>query len=250
MKIVAATTFNANGYALYGKRMIETFAKHWCCDVKLKVYAEGWKPEVLDPKIEYYDLYSSSDWLDRFKRRNVRRNRPDGFRHDAVRFSHKVAALFAAYETEAVDFLIWLDGDIVTHSKFDSDSLESILPYRHPITWLDRRAMYPECGFYILNCRSTECIRLMRLFKDMYEKDMLFALPEWHDSYVLEYCVKRLHLVAQSLSGNGYNSHHPLVNSPLAHWFDHLKGSKRKLVGRSHKTDLIADRTEQYWARG
>jgi hypothetical protein len=41
MKYTVVTTFNAEGYKTYGRRMIQTFLQTWPRDILLKVYAEG-----------------------------------------------------------------------------------------------------------------------------------------------------------------------------------------------------------------
>ena len=40
---------------------------------------------------------------------------------------------------------------------------------------------------------------------------------------------------------------HPLINSVLGKWLDHMKGV-RKGEGRSRASDLMVARTESYWA--
>jgi hypothetical protein len=245
MRIIAVTTFHAKGYELYGKRMIETFDRHWSCGVELIVYHEGWTPSRIGNE-RYLDLLECSPWLADFKKRNAQRNRSTGFRHDAVRFSHKVAALCHALWTQNADYVIWLDGDVVTHADFDIENLLPLLPEQW-ITWLDRTGTYPECGFYIINCRHPQHEIACTKFEQMYTRDYLFDLHEWHDSYVLMKTVEMLKLEAGSLSGQaGRRTHHPLVNGPLGQWFDHLKG-KRKEKGKSLKTDFAVKRTEDYW---
>lgn len=245
MRIVAVTTFNADGYRLYGKRMIETFDRHWSCGVELVVYYEGWTPESIGNET-YKDLVACSPWLTAFKERNRERSMRPGFRHDAVRFSHKVAALCHAALTQNADYVIWIDGDVVTHADFDLEHLMPLLPTEW-ITWLDRRGTYPECGFYIINCRHERHFEALRYFEAMYAQDKLFELSEWHDSFVLMKVVEQLKLKANSLSGKEASfTHHPLVNGPLGQWFDHLKG-KRKEKGKSHKSDFVKKRTEGYW---
>jgi hypothetical protein len=39
---------------------------------------------------------------------------------------------------------------------------------------------------------------------------------------------------------------HPLINSVLGKWMDHMKGV-RKEEGRSRTKDLMVNRTEGYW---
>ena len=41
MKYTVVTTFNAEGYNTYGRRMIDTFLQTWPQEVELQVYAEA-----------------------------------------------------------------------------------------------------------------------------------------------------------------------------------------------------------------
>lgn len=248
MKIAAVTTFSSKGLIEYGRRMIETFDKHWSCGVVLTVYAEGWTPQQhgIPPyiNVRYHDL-AASDWLASFKIRHKGKPTTD-FRRAVVRFSHKIAALIHFCETTDADFVIWLDGDIVTHTDFDIEHLETLLPHDSWITWLNRTAMYPECGFYIINTRHPRHADMMRELRRLYEDDGFLQEKEWHDSYLLQQAVLRNNIEPRSLSGVAARTHHPLINGPLGKWFDHLKGA-RKAQGRSPKSDLHFKRDEGYW---
>lgn len=247
MKALAVTTFNLSGFDLYGRKMIDTFHRFWCCDVKLRVYVEGWLPEEQYPDVEYADLRSSSDWLASFQRRNKGRNKSNSYRHDAVRFSHKVAALLAAAQDESLDYLIWLDGDIATHSDVDFDVLKSLLPDSNQIiAWLDRKGWYPEMGFYILNCRHPKYKEFIARYRNIYVSDSIFELDEWHDCFAAQHILNKMGLLTKSLSGPGFRTDHPLVHGPLGQWFDHAKGM-RKVKGRTPKGEV--NRTEPYWAK-
>jgi hypothetical protein len=253
---VAVTTFNRAGLEKYGKRMMQTFDKHWALDVPLHIYHEGFNPVELDYdtwnkdcNFAFKQLIVVSPWLMAFKKRNAQRNQDNGFRHDAIRFSHKVAALLHACVSTDADYVIWLDGDIVTHADFNEEDLDTLLPKDELIAWLDRRRMYPECGFYIINRRHALYPKFLEAMHAMYAGDKLFNLPEWHDSYVMQQVVVGLDAPTKSLSGEvGHASQHPLINGPLGQWFDHLKG-KRKNFGKSHRYDLRVQRTEEYWSR-
>jgi hypothetical protein len=257
-EVNALTTFNKAGLDAYGRRMMDTFHQHWSCGVTLHVYYEDWNPYVEvphlmdEPLFKFHSLVIESEWLRYFKHRH--RDKPvHGFKLDAVRFAHKVAALLSACAWNnygGSDYLIWLDGDIVTHQDFDEQHLLSLLPPHDAlIAWLDRARAYPECGFYIVNCMHPLfrefCIRL----RSMYADDELFHLKEWHDSYVMEQTVKQLGVGWSSLSGSrGRLTHHPLVNGPLAQWFDHLKGA-RKGKARTPDSDIVYRADAPHWER-
>jgi hypothetical protein len=250
MKTIAVTTFNRSGLDKYGRRMLASFEKNWPKEIELRCYFEGWDArdvETASDRITYLDLEEKSPWLTSFKNRNASRNDDKGFKKNAIRFSHKVAALcHAGWETNA-DWVIWIDGDVYTHAPIDLAALESYFPKGNEwVAYLDRGGRYPECGFYIINCRHPLHYRLFSTFEDMYAKDRLFALPEWHDSFVLWSVVKQSNALAKHLSrGYAARTGHPFVNV-FGHWMDHLKGSRKDAL-RSHDFDLIAPRKEAYW---
>lgn len=244
MHFLAVSTFNAEGLAKYGRRMMDSFHRHWPDTVPLRVYSEGWRHE--GPEAYVTDLIEASPWLAAFKARHAHRQ-VTGYRLDAVRFSHKVAALCHAARTSSADVLIWLDGDTLTHANLTEAALIDLAPKGDEwIAWLDRARKYPECGFYMLNCRHPRHEEMMGAFEAMYRDDGLFALPEWHDSFVLQEVVRVAGIKTKSLSGAGRNTMHPLVNGPVGKFCDHLKG-KRKDVGKSLPTDMARPRSEEYW---
>jgi hypothetical protein len=250
MRFHAVTTFNRAGLELYGRRMMETFVTHWPAEVGLTAYAEGWSPAEAPNGVTVLSLLASSPWLGDFKTRHADRAAADaarGYRFDAVRFSHKVAALCHAAANADAQYLIWLDGDIVTHSPILLMDLRELAPGKDEwIAWLRRRRMYPECGFYIIDLDHPLHADTLGRFERMYTEDLLYKLPEWHDSFVLQEVVKEAGVGQKSLSGRFENAGHPLINGPLGAWFDHLKGA-RKTKGRSLATDMVTQRTEDYW---
>jgi hypothetical protein len=240
VNVLAVSTFNEAGFNLYGRRMIESFREYWHPDVDLVDYSEGWGA------VGSVDLLGESPWLAEFKARN--RSRPfKDYRWDAVRFSHKVAALCHAAQNTDPDLLIWIDGDVVTHAPVTMDDIAEMAPAGDEwIAWLDRKGMHPECGLFILNCRQPRHAEAIRTFERMYSDDLLFRLPEFHDSYVLQRVVQQMEMPAKSLSGDARGTSHPAVNGPLGRWFDHQKGDRKRL-GKTPQRDLVRPRAEAYW---
>jgi len=58
MKYTVCTTFNADGYENYGRRMIQTFLQNWPVD--LVVYAEGCTVTESSPHLAVHNLSKSS----------------------------------------------------------------------------------------------------------------------------------------------------------------------------------------------
>ena len=247
--IAAVTTCHAAGWEQYGRRMAKTWVDNW--PVPLWVYGEGFRAADDTFVQQSSDLHKVAPWLAKFKAEHpYKRPGVYDYRFDAARFAHKVAAVVAAAEACLFDYLIWVDADTVTHQPVPMEFVEFLLPQGDEyIAWLDRRHKYPECGFFILNCRHPRHAALIAAFKDAYTTGSLFKMAEWHDSYVLEQLVLGMGLLTRSLSGEaGYKTSHPFINGPLGAYMDHLKGP-RKNVGRSHARDIKVARTEPYWSK-
>jgi hypothetical protein len=267
-KIAVVTTFHQAGLKKYGQRMINTFCANWPKEIKLHVYPENCNPAVPDhSQIVLKDLESVRE-LSAFKQRwksipkangdvtddPIRRQRKDagkGFKWDAVRFAHKVYAIFdCAKETDA-DVLFWMDADTVCHSPVTYSTVAQFCPLSQDLGFLGREGKYTECGLYSMNLRSAAVQNFLREFQRMYDdaENGIFTLAEWHDSFVFDAVrtkfrnqLKENNWSAGIVRGEG----HPLINSPWGAYLDHLKGD-RKDLGRSKDRDLKIKRTEAYW---
>jgi len=261
---------------LYGQRFIDSFAKNVDKNIRLKVYAEDCSPVNPDAKqILILDQKENLPKLLKFKEKwkdvpkaNGECPRPKDrpmdnhkkFKWDAIRFSNKVYAVFDACET-ATDWCVWIDADTYVHSKWSFLEFSEQLPETSWITYVGRGKAgksWPECGFYGLNMKDNICKNFIKEFERYYEDadNGIFLLKEWHDSFVFghilnEFSLKHknihdyssnLHIRANRTGGGG----HPLINSDLGRWIDHMKGDRKRL-GKSAKSDIIVPRTESYW---
>ena len=264
MKYTVCTTFNADGYENYGRRMIQTFLQNWPVD--LVVYAEGCTVTELSPHLAVHNLEKVSPELQAFKAQwrsvpkangdvstdPVRSRRTDagkGFKWDAVRFAHKVYSIFHCAKHTDTDWLIWMDADTVCHSPISVDDLSRLCPDLTDLCFLGRKGKFSECGLYAMNLRSQRVRDFLSEFQRYYDQaeQGIFTLDEWHDSFVFDTVRKHHPLVeldwsSHLITGEG----HPLINSDWGAYLDHLKG-KRKTTGRSPGSDLKVKRTEAYW---
>ena len=263
MKYTVITTFNADGYAKYGRRMIQTFLQTW--PVNLVVYAEGCGVNETAANLLVRDI-SVVNELATFKQRwqgvpkangdvsadPVRSQRKDagkGFKWDAVRFAHKVYSIFRCAKHIDTDWLIWMDADTVCHSPISVDDLARLCPADQDLCFLGRRGKYTECGLYAMNLRSLRTQNFLTQFQRYYDdaEQGIFTLAEWHDSFVFD--AVRKHLPLQELDWSSHlitGEGHPLINSAWGAYLDHLKGD-RKTLGKSKAKDLKIQRTEAYW---
>jgi len=265
-KFAVVTTFNQSGYSRYGSKMIDTFLATWPQEVDLYVYAEDCVVLQLDPRLHVIDLNSASPDLVAFKKQwdqvpkaigQVPQGPVDakgkqhgiGFKWDAVRFSHKVYAIFHCASTSPADWLLWMDGDTVCHSTIGLDQLDKLCPQDRDLCFLGRKQKYSECGLYAMNLTSAAVQDWLADFQQHYNnaEQGIFKLDEWHDSFVFDAVRQRHQLHELDWSGHLITGEgHPLINSAWGAYLDHLKGD-RKSAGKSKPKDLKVTRTEAYW---
>jgi hypothetical protein len=276
--ITVVTTFHPKGLTQYGQRFIDTFSANVDQRIKLIVYAESCTPINPDPtRIKILDAQKELPKLNEFKKKwknnpkangippaDIKARRPRDwhkkFKWDAIRFSNKVYAVFDACQKEK-GWVVWIDADTVFHSLWSYEDFSKCLPNDHWITYVGRgkgSQTWPECGFYGLNLNHPVCHEFLKQFELMYEQaeQGIFTLEEWHDSYVfghvlhpfkrqfpkaLDYTADMMLRTAKTGGGG-----HPLINTILGQWIDHLKGD-RKVSGKSLPKDLTVARTENYW---
>ena len=246
--------------------------------MELMVYTEDCKPYVHDNhknKVHVYDLHTESPEIVAFKTKYKDDPRANGqgpdpnrkdakkpFKWQAIRFSHKVYAIFDAARKTDADVLIWMDADMVCHTHMPKIFLEKFVPEDTGICYLGRFNKYSECGFYSLNLRDPMVKKFLDEFQKMWDdaEAGIFTLKEWHDSYVFDVVRERLEL--EGLKTHNWSKHlvdirpnpksspgegHPLINTDLGSYLDHLKGD-RKTSGKSYRVDLAVPRKELYWA--
>jgi hypothetical protein len=276
MKITVVTTFHQEGLNKYGQRMIDTFLKNWPPEVKLFLYPENCSPVVnssdrvtIIPLEQVSELMKFKDKWKNVPKANgdvsadpVRSKRKDagkGFKWHAVRFAHKVYAIFDCARITDADMLIWMDADTICHSPITMKDLHRMIPSNSELCYLGRKGKYSECGLYSMNLKSQNIQNFLKEFQRMYDdaESGIFLLDEWHDSFVFDAVRKKFPQIYQidwaahlhdlrPAPGMSSGEGHPLINSEWGAWLDHLKGGRKKL-GRSKREDLKVHRTEAYW---
>jgi len=266
------STFHKPVLDLYGQRFVDSFSKNIDQQIKLYLYAEDCVPVTNDPRIHIMDHHATLPKLVEFKNKwkndpkangippaDIKARRPRDwhkeFKWNAVRFANKVYAVFDAAQRCETDWLIWLDADTYVHSSALYMDLQRFTPKRAWMSYLGRGKKWPECGFYGINLKTDAGQDFLKEFERVYEdaENGIFKMEEWHDSFVFEEVRKVIqakhHTVPfHNISGSLVNGEgHPMINSDLGKYFDHLKGD-RKQVGKSNKPrDLRVTRNESYW---
>jgi hypothetical protein len=278
LKIAVVTTFHGDGLEKYAQRMINTFCDNWPAEVILHLYPENCNPAIRNHNHVTLKRLEEVEELMAFKNtwqgvpkangdvsadpvRSLRKDAGKGFKWHAVRFAHKVYAIFDCARITDADILIWMDADTICHSPITIQDLYRMIPADSELCYLGRKGKYSECGLYAMNLRSPNVQAFLKEFQRVYDQaeQGIFQLAEWHDSFVFDAVrvkfpqMKQLDWAAhlndiRPKLGSSQGEGHPLINSEWGAWLDHLKGGRKKL-GRSKLEDLKVKRTEAYWLK-
>lgn len=277
VKYQVITTFHQAGYNLYANKMIDTWLATWPSSVGLKVYAERCEVTQRAPNLEILDLESACPDLVTFKNtwssvpratgdisgdpiRSQRKDHAKSFKWDAVRFAHKVYAVFHAVKTAKSEWVLWMDADMVCHSALSEEFLDTMCPSHQDLCFLGRPGKFSECGLYAMHIGTKGTTRFIKEFQRMYNEaeNGIFTLGEWHDSFVFDAVRARIDGLQQlnwserlgdlrRSPANSLGEGHPLINSAWGAYLDHLKGDNRKQAGHSLRQDIKVQRQESYW---
>lgn len=241
MTLGVCTTFPNSAWDEYARDALESFARHWPADVRIDVYLDdpalaGACSQTLAPRAETSAVHlGKSPAHDLFLRRNSLGESRD-FRYAACRFSHKVAALKAAFdrlEDDADSYVIWLDADAVTTRPVTHDWLAQFLPRgKEHVSYLGRPNFpFSECGFVAYR-RSAEGRAFIDAFWGMYETEALYKLPQWHDSFIFDHVRQTFDPAWFKNIADGAAGVHVWLNTPLAERLEHWKGPVAKRLKR------------------
>lgn len=259
MKIEVVTTFGPDDWNKHASRMVSSFLKNWPEEVNLNLYYDAPANFPKSPRLRTFphnhpDLYA---FKTNHRSRKWRGWAEAGYnyRYDVVKFCHKPFAIWdfmcnTAYGS-AADWVMWLDADTFTHTKVTQEALQRMIP-DGDFHYLGRTWKYSECGWMMFH--PVRARPLITGVVDLYRSGRFRNEREWHDSWLFDVVRARLEkegtLKAVSLSkhltrekGGG----HPLINTFLGDYFDHLKGP-RKATGQPRPGDLQRYSDNPYWS--
>jgi len=254
MKYTVITTFNQSGLDLYGRSMVESFDRFWPRSVDLYVYTENCQLDITSDRVKILDLLESSPDLVGFKKQHANNPIANGmiakdtnlpfkdnaFKWDAVRFSHKVFAVIHACQHIDSDWVIWLDADSKTFRSIPETFLPEVCDPKAMACYLGRREKYhSECGWVAYNLKHPDLESFINRWRDLYVTGDLFNLREYHDCFVFDVLRREFQLSKNTYFHNlspethGKGPGHPFIASALGAYIDHLKGNRRKQLGKS-----------------
>mgnify|MGYP001600419548 CR=1 FL=1 len=265
--IAVVTSCSANGWTQYGRRFVETFGQYWPAEVRLLFYTED-TPDDLQPRLAGFpilSLYDASPEARAFAERHRGNARAHGkerhktdigwtpnkvaagynFRYDAFRFAKKVFSVEAAAREVGGGRLFWVDADVVTFAPVPPGLLDELLPPGAAISALLREGYHPECGFVGYDLENEAARAFIAEFARLYASDEVFALQEWHDSWVFEWLRKKMGVPTHAIPH--CSRRQPFAHAPLlSKCLDHCKGP-HKALGRTPKHLRTIKDDVAYW---
>jgi len=245
--VTVTTSMHHAGYEEYGRRFIETFERCWPDNYRLRIYAEGFPLQPSSARATVLDLLQAVPEVAEFRgkfaaRPQAQGEMPDGgynYRLDAVKFANKSFATAHASRTCGTRFLVWLDADSVTLRAVPRHLVASLIGGETFVAYFGREFTHTETGFLAFDLSRPNAAEFFNTIQRIYLSGEVFRLREWHDCEVFD--VARSVLTAQgritSRNISPGSMMHPIANSVLGEYIDHLKGPDRKKAGTSLARD-------------
>jgi len=237
MNIQFVTSFNKDGYELYGKAMLESWKMY--SDFPITVFVEGAIPNLVKSVII---RYVPLDMRPIIKHINVENAlvKNDDYRFKVGRFARKVYAITdEKANVYGADWRIWLDADTLVKSAFSAhEFIEDVLIPANlsSVAYLGRKNWHhSECGFVAYHMQRYAA-DFLHYFRKCYETMDYLGYSEWHDSFVfdeLRYLFEDRSYMFYDLSCGldlgdpkvkGNDALHIWPHTVLGKYFEHKKG--------------------------
>lgn len=180
------TSFGREGYDLYGKRFIETYVEH--VNIPIDIYVEDdyeyekhdcitYRPLLKIQGIEEYlalcyHMPAAQGHLWGEDKRN--------YRFDTFRFCRKSFAQIDAASRDPTT-MYWIDADVEFKEDFGFPAFSSFMCY------LGRPEWHSCASFVGWNLHHPMSGEFWKRYWLLHVTGTIFCLPEWHDSFVLDW---------------------------------------------------------------
>ena len=194
------TSFGPQGYEVYGRRFLETYCEHM--SHPLTVYVEApcdFRHELITYK-NLVDVPGCQDFLNKLVFPAMHGKMWSGqydYRFAVAKFCRKQFAQADAALDEMAhggDWLVWIDADIELGAPLPD-------PVDGPFMYYLGRPEWHSCASYVAwDLRKPASKEWWTKLQMLYLSGSLFALPEWHDSYVNDWLREGMKVSAINLA--------------------------------------------------
>lgn len=251
------TSFSADGFERYARKMLLSVIENWKDDLKLIAYYHDFTDDLVkelpeSDKIEYRNLDNIQD-MKNYKQLMKLHDGTEGgkipynWRMDAIKWCNKVYALtdlsLEIGEQEARGgWLIWLDADTVTTKPFSEERVLRLFKKGAELVHLGRKDIdYSETSFIAFNLDYLSPHYLLADLRGCYDIGEVTAYREWHDGFIFERLLKIYiahGLRVQNLS-QGAEGLAAFAQSPLSQYMIHYKGNLKNNVEEEEEVGTI-----------
>jgi mannosyltransferase OCH1-like enzyme len=188
--ILFFTTFNKNGFDLYGKVWIDSFIilANYYNKIKAKIYYEGFEPTINHPSITWVKYEEAISFHPKWKADYLRKSTHSEYvKTMTVRFSHKAFVIQHALDNNTNDYLIWLDGDCVfknsDYQQFPKNILEDKflacqIEHNHDLN-------HVESGILIFKGNHPDIKKFNNEFKKNYQVENILPMGQPYDGFLV-----------------------------------------------------------------
>lgn len=188
--ILFFTTFNKNGYDLYGKTWVDSFIKvaNYYDKFKAKIYYEGFFPKQDHPNIIWVDfskqIPNHKQWKEEYLQKTTHQ---DYVKTMTVRFSHKGFVIQDVLSKHDNDYIIWLDGDCVYQDSDYTSFPKNILGKNFLACQLEHAQdlNHIESGILIFNGKHADTKVFNTHLKNNYKVDNVIQMGQPFDGFIL-----------------------------------------------------------------
>lgn len=182
--ILFFTTFNKDGYKLYGRAWIKTFLKvaETNPKVRARIYCEGFEPEIQDPRIESVQFSQAIPNHRAWKIAYLKFNNHMKYTRDmTVRFSHKAFVIHHAVSNPSSRYTVWVDGDCVfkdaDFSSFGFDLTQDKLLACQVERLTNSNVCHVESGVLVFDTTHPDRDRFIQTYIDCYDPKTIIKMP-------------------------------------------------------------------------
>lgn len=184
------TTFNKNGYDLYGKKWIETFiiTANYFNKFKAVIYHEGFAPPLEHPNITWIKYEDAIPQHDVWKKEYLKTSNHHGYvKMMTLKFSHKGFVIQHALDNIKDDYIIWLDGDCIFKNCSYGDFPKNIIQSKFLACQVEHAQdlNHIESGILIFDGKHPDKKKFNREFKKWYRITNILPMSQPYDGFII-----------------------------------------------------------------
>ena len=174
-------------YDMIGKDCIVSFLKYWPKEVSLELWAEGFVPDIEDPRLIIKDFNKINPRFENFKKLMFSSTSNEKVLSKKT-FWLKGHVVLTALEEFTDEVFIWLDSDVITHDHITLDYLNSLIP--EDVLSVDIPAggkgkdKEAETGFFALNLKVPQSKSVIEYYRDYHTSNKMLSTPRYMETSV------------------------------------------------------------------